>query len=639
VLHLPRAHLLWGDGVNWTAKTCWKLTGLLTVLLMLPHCRGGEARSQEDSASVASIRDSSKVAGEPVADVCSSGGWCWMNPSFPSDSFLDSWAVDSRNVFAVGPPDRVLHWRDGDWTYVHSGTQATLYAVWGSSSTDAWAVGGAGTIVHWDGVRWTQVREGGPTLRALFGTGPQDIWAGGEGGTLLHWNGSQWHGVPSGTKRAIRALWSSGGQDVWVSVFNPEDLASALRRWNGQEWSTVMEYSGMFIVSIYGFGPEDVWIAGGKGLLAHWTGKQWQQARGTDSSANHVQVRGHSSTDLWVSGSSLWHFDGTTLTAQQYEYSAALYPSSIAVGANGPLLAVGSGGASLRYLTGSRWEIQIPASGWGTRLLRDVWAYSPEQAWVVDDAGGLLQWDGVSWSQVTNLPAALGLSAISGTSASELWVAGRMGDTDASAIAHFDGTRWSKTLFPQADVLTDVWALHSKSVWAVDRGGSILHWDGWNWTLAADVDQVLLSVHGSSDDNVWAVGTSGGVFQWNGQQWVNRRVESGPSFQAVWAFAPDNVWCAADDGSLWHWDGQALQSRRSGVTTSLNALFGRGPEDLWVTGDNGVTLHWDGQAWTRIASGTSNRLMRIWGGRDSLFTVGSGAAILYRESSEAGLRR
>ena len=68
------------------------------------------------------------------------------------------------------------------------------------------------------------------------------------------------------------------------------------------------------------------------------------------------------------------------------------------------------------------------------------------------------------------------------------------------------GVCWRYPL-PQGNDLSAVWGASSSDVWAVGRGGTILHWDGvvWTGTTALAPDE-LHSVHGSGASDVWAVG-------------------------------------------------------------------------------------------------------------------------------------
>ena len=567
------------------------------------------------------------TAAEPCVEGHDPGGWCWKSPGAPSDDLKDAWAVDAHTVLAVGPPERVMHWRDGAWRYLPSGTSSTLNAVWAASPQDAWAVGEAGTIVHWDGLAWTQVRTGGSMLFAVFGTSPRDVWAGGEDGLLLHWDGLRWNDMPGVTSQMIRSLWASGPQDVWLSAADAEDTEGEVLRWNGLRWSSIPS-PGEKVYGLWGFGPQDVWAVGNHGLLANWRGGSWQRAPTFDEHSALFKLRGLDSRRLWVVGGSLMRFDGDRLRLEPYDHLSATRLSAVAIGEGGPLLAVGGDGALVRSLDSGRWEVQVPEITSGTGDFASVWANSPEQAWAVRTDGQLYRWEGELWRRDTSTPL-MSMASVSGSSASDVWLAGRMNKTYEAVLVHFDGTEWREFLFPKSEHLRDVWALNARDAWAVGDGGLVRRWNGYSWGEALTLRGQLTCVHGSSADNVWVAGSSGVLFQWDGRRWVDRSIND-PGLQDIWVFGPNDVWIVGARRTLWHWDGQQVQ-RVAGITAPLNALYGRAPDDLWAVGGAGSVLHWDGAAWSTMPTGTRRELKGVWGSKARLFAVGAGATILQRD--------
>jgi hypothetical protein len=594
--------------MNWSRGKCGRWVGPLVLCLGLVAFEG-------------------RAAGTPP-EVCSEGGWCWKSPAAPTDTFEDAWALDEHSVLAVGPPGRVLYWRDGETLSLPSGTSGTLHAIWAASAHDAWAVGQAGAIVHWNGVEWTRVREKGPALVTVFGTRADEVWAAGEEGTLLHWNGVRWEEVPSGTTGVIRALWASGPNDVWVSVVEDEDEdhpKPSVRRWNGEQWLTLPSVHGE-VHALWGRGPGDVWAAGERGLLAHWTGLSWAQVPGTDRDYPFSSVRGSSSGDLWIGGYLLWRFDGERMHPQEFDTFQAYGFGAIAIHGDKPLLAVGQEGVLLRPWEGERWDVQVARPRFD---FKDVWVNSPTQAWATRSDGLLSRWDGTSWRQVPDLDP-MALYGVSGSSASDVWVVGRSLRDDKALIVHFDGRGWRQWAFGTAERFTDVWALDANTAWVVEGSGNIYRWRRGEWNLDSTQKHVLLGVHGSSEDNVWAVGMHGALLHWDGRRWVDHSF-TGPELRAVWVSGPEDVWMAADDGAIWHWDGQRAVRASGDRWMSVKAFQGRGAKDVWAVGDQGAMFHWDGQTWSPVASGTRQPLNSIGGAGDRLFTVGRGATILQRD--------
>jgi hypothetical protein len=613
--------------VTWSVKRPWRMWGVLAVLWMPPLAAAPASPPRQVSG--AGVLDTAIAAcSGPATEVCSPGGWCWKDPSAPNDSFQDAWAVDEQTVLVVGPPDRVLHWRGDRGCYLPSGTSSALNSIWAWSPLEAWAVGEAGTIVHWDGARWTQVRTGGPPLHIVFGTGPQDVWAGGAEGTLLHWDGARWRDVPSGTTQVLYALWASGPSDVWVSAF--QGSQGAVRHWNGLNWSTLPATEGL-VTGLWGLGPGDVWVVGSRGLFAHWTGRGWQDVLATRRTGSMRRIRGFGahSRQLWVVGPSVWRHEGDRLRVQEYDYSRADSLLSVAGFEGQPLLAVGADGSLVRYREGEQWEVLSARPDTVRLTFGDVWASAPTDAWAVRDEGTLFHWDGARWSPTPGMPLMV-MSRVSGSSASDVWVAGRMNGTYEAALVHFNGRDWRELRFDEAETFVDVWALRQDAAWALSRTGTVRRWDGVAWHVVANVNRALNALHGSRADDVWAVGDGGTLFQWNGQRWVDRSVV-GPDFKAVWVFAPDDVWASGLDASLWHWDGREMRRVDSGASGDVRAFFGGSAGDLWAVGEQGASLHWNGQVWESVSSGTRRNLRGLWGAGGRLFAVGTGATILQRD--------
>jgi hypothetical protein len=231
----------------------------------------------------------------------------------------------------------------------------------------------------------------------------------------------------------------------------------------------------------------------------------------------------------------------------------------------------------------------------------DAWAVGYYQ-----EASSLLtlteHWDGKVWSMVPGMNPAAGinsLSAVSGTSPSDVWAVGFRRESDA--------------VLPQA---------------------LIEHWDGHHWNLVADAQTgtvaQLSTVAALSPQDVWAAGTTGSgdsltplVEHFNGQQWAVVPVV--PIFNAtiatIAATSSTDVWIAGEAGqgdsfhSLFeHWDGTRwrIVPPATGPTGDVNSLLAVGPRDVWAIGsyrknvscgpDWALIQRWDGTAWHRVPS-------------------------------------
>jgi hypothetical protein len=178
---------------------------------------------------------------------------------------------------------------------------------------------------------------------------------------------------------------------------------------------------------------------------------------------------------------------------------------------------------------------------------------------------------GNGWCFDYPLPQGADLLAVDGTpDGSSVWAVGTLG----SAFRQCRGSWYSIDTSTPED-LHDVWSPSADFALAVGENGTVIRWDGSNWSkLTAPVTTTLLSVWGSSPTDVWVGG------------------------------APDK-----DGLVLAHYDG-ATWNRVGGwenlTTASVNSIRGRGPADVHAVG--GVVLHFDGTAWSQVPVQTSGYL-------------------------------
>jgi hypothetical protein len=97
----------------------------------------------------------------------------------------------------------------------------------------------------------------------------------------------------------------------------------------------------------------------------------------------------------------------------------------------------------------------------------DVFAVGQDAA--TNEIGGILHYDGNSWSEMT-IPGSGALHSVWGSSGSDVFAVGPSG-----RILHYDGTSWSEMTSPTSESLEGVWGSSSSDVFAVGFGGTIFH--------------------------------------------------------------------------------------------------------------------------------------------------------------------
>jgi hypothetical protein len=262
-------------------------------------------------------------------------------------------------------------------------------------------------------------------------------------------------------------------------------------------------------------------------------------------------------------------------------------------------------------------------------------------------------------------------SAVWGSGANDVWIAGYSQILSRSSVLHFDGTRWSSVPGPTAPALLGVWGSAPNDAWATGVRGTILRWTGSNWTTATtgNTANLFQGLWGSSANDVWAAGAAGTLLHWNGNAWsaslpvtsqdlwglwgsgpddvwavgtagsLLRRTAAGWSVVAasttrdldgVWGTSSNDVWVVGDAGTILHWNGTTWSSMPTGTSNYLDGVWGSAANDVWVVGDAGTILHWNGTAWSNVQSGTQGWLAGVWGSSASdVWAVGSNDTILH----------
>ena len=130
---------------------------------------------------------------------------------------------------------------------------------------------------------------------------------------------------------------------------------------------------------------------------------------------------------------------------------------------------------TLAYLwNGSAWQaLSVPGSIPSTAM-EHIQAFSPTDAWAVGTAPNAsgtgsvvaaVDWNGSTWTQVAtpfSTTVNLTVNAISGDSASDIWVVGETatrgytGGQRTSVILHYNGSAWAQVTAPDQSGLLDV---------------------------------------------------------------------------------------------------------------------------------------------------------------------------------------
>lgn len=326
-------------------------------------------------------------------------------------------------------------------------TQSVVRDIDALSPNDVWAVGNYlnsnshsfAFSLHWDGSTWTEIPTPSPSscvpctnvfLWAVDALGPNDVWACGDkyvqgpdgfqGSHVLvmHWDGTSWTVMNTpllnGGGDILLGVTAIASNDVWFfgdALYqgpSSPDLAIAMH-WNGSTFEFIPVPSVNPQFSGYGDGnglhagsalaPNDIWAVGaasdldempaGHSQIQHWNGSTWQNIPGPSPGVWHNLdgIVAIAPNDVWAGGD---YFDGVSYHGLAMHYN------------------------------GKSWtQVPIPGgvSGFVAFASDDVYAAG----------GGIMHWDGTSWSIVedfatVNSPSLAGISA---AGPCDLWAGGR----------------------------------------------------------------------------------------------------------------------------------------------------------------------------------------------------------------------
>ncbi len=545
--------------------------------------------------------------------ICSADEWCWLSPIPQGNTMRAAWSVTDMDVWVVGDHGTVLRWNgaawagydsgvtsdlngvyggdpsavwavgdegilltwDGNgWSSVPSATNLTLEAIWGSDPNNIWAVGAQGTIVHYDGMVWMAAQS--PTqepLRGIYGTAADDVWAVGDRGTTLHFDGVNWTVVTNMDDADLNAVWARTPTDVWA--VGDQD---AYVRWNGTEWLSFPGASSQALRGVWGAGPDEVFAVGDRGRLRRWDGSRWSTVgSGTANNLNGI------------------------------------------VGTNRGPMAVGEGGVVIRKPQND-WVLETSRR---LRPLQGVWGSEADLMWAVGLQGTILQWTGLAWTPVEDLPRA-DLFAVSGTGPTDAWAVG-----EAGVIMRWDGAGWSTSISPTSETLLAVHAIAPDDAWAVGEAGAMVHWDGSQWSVEPRQTELnLYGVWGTAGD-LWVVGDVGTLLRFTGGTWTAITDATMNWLLGVRGTGPDDVWAFGVSGTILHWDGAAWTESMTSTVESIFAMYAPSPTSVWAVGDRGTVLRYTGAGWAPQISGTANVLFGVHGASEAdVWAVGDTSTIL-----------
>lgn len=193
---------------------------------------------------------------------------------------------DGADAFAAGDFGTILHFKDGKWSTMTSGTSEHLRGLGGTSGADVLAVGENGVVLHYNGADWSDASPGIPVaFNEAWMDAPNSAFVVGEGGTVERLENGVWSLLSLGSvTENLLSVWGSSANNVYV-VGNQ----STAFKWTGTQFKIVVIAPGgsYNFHGVYGTGPDDVFIGAelrsppppsplhAGGAIYHWNGDTW----------------------------------------------------------------------------------------------------------------------------------------------------------------------------------------------------------------------------------------------------------------------------------------------------------------------------------------------------------------------------
>ena len=105
-----------------------------------------------------------------------------------------------------------------------------------------------------------------------------------------------------------------------------------------------------------------------------------------------------------------------------------------------------------------------------------------------------------------------------------------------------------------------VWGPAGGPVYAVGSSGTIVRFDGTEWTLADRVAQDLVGIWGTGASDIWAIGARGLIAHFDGTAWDDNASLGGNIASNI-----EGIWGSGPDRDLRRRRHQRLALRRRGV--------------------------------------------------------------------------
>ncbi len=502
-----------------------------------------------------------------------------------------------------------------------------FYGMWMFSSSEWMGVGADGAMIHYKSGDFFSIDSGVLNhFNDIWASGRSDIFVVGEGmssnpGIILHYDGTSWTPMTHPASGDFTGVFGLTSTNVYAVTSDGEVL-----HYDGASWTEVYDRAADRSLS-------DVWCAGLTNIIAvgenggiiRWDGASWSE----DSmiGEDFTSVWGTAYNNIYVcGGEQIWRYTGSWLLDESvggWELEE--------IHGSGPndIWAVGPSELAVHW-DGTSWT---EASGWSENSFHAVWAQSATDAWLLSDHGGVYQYDGADWNEINNSNQG-GWQDMYGLSANDIYSVG------SGTVMNWDGTDWTVAA-ERASYMHSVWCSGPSDIWTTGYTGSgpnryVYHHDGTSWSTSLTITNDLpRDIWGHDANNIWVCGENGSVHYFNGSTWITRTAGS-ETLWGVWGISATDVVVVGGDGTAYRITGTAATPMNTGIGagTDLQAVYGTSANDIVAVGEAGTIIRFNGTAWSTESTGVWPILNSVWGSAPgNYWAVGMSGTVLRNEGS------
>ncbi len=191
-------------------------------------------------------------------DAHSSGVFAVAGTDAPSPGPSGTLPIVERYAGGTSWTSITCPWTPGDFSWLRAAKVI--------GGNDVWFAGDGGHVYHWDGSACTAVSHplASTPFRRIEGTGPSDVWFFGDSATL-HWNGTSL----LRNAQTIPAIDAVAAGTHLLALADPD-----VREWDGTTWTTISPAGGFVSPrQIWSTSTSDIWVDGV--TLNHFDGSSW----------------------------------------------------------------------------------------------------------------------------------------------------------------------------------------------------------------------------------------------------------------------------------------------------------------------------------------------------------------------------